>query len=93
MIKLVAETGLLHADPAVVRYVTGGAPTPRDEVEHEGLPAFPAAYERGDGYGFWAAEEKPSRMFVGWFHLRPAASMPRDEPELSNALVCGAWGR
>jgi len=83
----------LDADPAVVRYVTGGAPTPRDEVEHEWLPAFLAAYERGDGYGFWAAEEKPSRVFVGWFHLRPAAGMPRDEPELGYRLVRSAWGR
>jgi len=67
----------LDADPAVVRYVTSGAPTPRDEVEHEWLPAFLAGYERGDGYGSWAAEEKPSWVFVGWFHLRPAAGMPR----------------
>ena len=70
-----------------------GAPTPRDEVEHDWLPALLAAYERGDGYGFWAAEEKPSRAFVGWFHLRPAAGMPRDEPELGYRLVRSAWGR
>ena len=83
----------LDADPAVVRYVTGGAPTPREEVEREWLPAFLTAYERGDGYGFWAAEEKPSRAFVGWFHLRPAEGAPRDEPELGYRLVRGAWGR
>ena len=83
----------LDADPAVVHYVTGGAPTPREEVEREWLPAFLAAYARGDGYGFWAAEEKPSRAFVGWFHLRPAAGAPRDEPELGYRLVHAAWGR
>ena len=32
-------------------------------------------------------------MFVGWFHLRPAAGMPRDEPELGYRLVRSAWGR
>ena len=83
----------LDADPAVVHYVTGGAPTPREEVEGEWLPAFLAAYERGDGYGFWAAEEKPARSFVGWFHLRPAEGAPRDQPELGYRLVRSAWGR
>ena len=83
----------LDADPAVMRYVTGGAPTAREEVEREWLPAFLAAYERGDGYGFWAAEEKPSRAFIGWFHLRPAEGAPRDEPELGYRLVRRVWGR
>lgn len=83
----------LDADPAVMRYVTAGAPTPREEIEQEWLPAFLAAYERGDGYGFWAAEEKPARAFVGWFHLRPAQAAPRDEPELGYRLVRSAWGR
>lgn len=83
----------LDADAEVMRYVTGGLPTPRKEVEREWLPAFLEAYDRDDGYGFWAAEEKPSRTFVGWFHLRPAEGMPRDEPELGYRLVRGAWGR
>lgn len=80
----------LDADPSVMRYVTGGAATPREEVEREWLPAFLAAYACGDGYGFWAAEEQPSRAFVGWFHLRPAKGAPRDEPELGSRLVRGA---
>lgn len=83
----------LDADPAVVRYVTGGAATPRQEVELEWIPAFLAGYQRGDGYGFWAAEEKPARSFVGWFHLRPAEGAARDEPELGYRLARAAWGR
>jgi RimJ/RimL family protein N-acetyltransferase len=83
----------LDSDPAVTRFVTGGAPTPRDEVEREWLPAFLAAYERGAGYGFFAAEEKPGRAFVGWFHLRPAPDAPRDAPELGYRLARSAWGR
>lgn len=83
----------LDADPAVVRYVTGGAATPREEVELDWIPAFLAGYQRGDGYGFWAAEEKPARVFVGWFHLRPAEGAARDEPELGYRLARAAWGR
>lgn len=83
----------LDADPVVMRYVSGGLATPREEIEREWIPALLAAYERGDGYGLWAAEEKPSRAFVGWFHLRPAEGAARDEPELGYRLVRSAWGR
>jgi len=41
----------LDADPDVMRYVTGGIPTPREEVEKEALPAFLGYYERFEGYG------------------------------------------
>lgn len=83
----------LDADPAVMHFITGGAATPREEVEQEWLPAFLAAYARGDGYGSWAVEEKPSRAFVGWYHLRPAPGAAPDEPELGYRLVRAAWGR
>jgi RimJ/RimL family protein N-acetyltransferase len=48
----------LDADPDVMRYVTGGIPTSREEIENEFLPAFLGYYQRYEGYGFWAAIEK-----------------------------------
>lgn len=30
----------LDADPAVIRFLSGGRPTPRAEIEHDYLPAF-----------------------------------------------------
>ena len=36
----------LDADPDVMRFVTGGVPTSRDEIENEVLPAFLGYYER-----------------------------------------------
>jgi hypothetical protein len=51
----------LNADPDVMRFLTGGMPTGRDEIENELLPVFLGYYERSDGYGFWAAIEKPPR--------------------------------
>ncbi len=82
----------LDADPAVMRYVTGKA-TPRAEIEEEILPAFLSYYERFPGYGFWAAIEKTTGDFLGWFHLRPAAGHPEDEPELGYRLRRAAWGK
>jgi RimJ/RimL family protein N-acetyltransferase len=71
----------LDADPDVMNFITGGIPTPRDEIKNEVLPAFLAYYERFDGYGFWAAIEKPSGEFLGWFHFRPREGASLDEAE------------
>jgi RimJ/RimL family protein N-acetyltransferase len=83
----------LDSDPAVMRYVTGGRPTPRAEIETEILPAWLGWYERTPGYGFWAAIEKAGGAFIGWFHLRPADDDRPDEPELGYRLCTSAWGK
>jgi RimJ/RimL family protein N-acetyltransferase len=83
----------LDGDPAVMQFITGGRATPRSEIEDDYLPAFLGYYDRFDGYGFWAAIEKESDEFVGWFHLRPAPGAPDNEPELGYRLRRGAWGR
>jgi RimJ/RimL family protein N-acetyltransferase len=83
----------LDADPAVMRYINGGRPTPRDEVRDDILPAWLAYHDRGDRYGFWAAHDRATGAFLGWFHLRPRREDPDDEPELGYRLVVAAWGR
>ena len=88
----------LDADPAVMRYINGGQPTTRDEMRDEYLPWWLAYYERGDRWGFWAAIERESGRFLGWFHLRPndedpARTDPDDEPELGYRLHRDVWGR
>jgi len=83
----------LDADPAVMRYINGGRPTPRDEIRDVYLPGWMAWYGAGDRYGFWAAIEKRTGAFLGWFHLRPQEGDPDDEPELGYRLIASAWGR
>lgn len=83
----------LDSDPDVMRYITGGRPTPREQVRDEVLPAFLAYYERFAGYGFWAAVEKATGQFLGWFHLRPPEGANPDEPELGYRLLRSAWGK
>jgi RimJ/RimL family protein N-acetyltransferase len=83
----------LDADPDVMHYITGGRPTPRAEIEHDILPAFLGYHERFAGYGFWAAIEKATGDFLGWFHFRPAPGSPPDEPELGYRLRRSAWGK
>jgi RimJ/RimL family protein N-acetyltransferase len=83
----------LDADPGVMHFITGGIPTAREEIEQEILPAFLAYYERFEGYGFWAAIEKPTGQFLGWFHLRPREGASLDEAELGYRLRKSAWGK
>lgn len=81
----------LDSDPAVMRYITGGPSTPRDEIV-EGILPFWIAMNRGSpGYGFWAAHERTTNEFLGWFHLRPEPG-PEADPELGYRLRSGAWG-
>jgi RimJ/RimL family protein N-acetyltransferase len=83
----------LDADPDVMRFVTGGVPTSREEIEQEFLPAFLGYYQRYQGFGFWAAIEKATGEFLGWFHFRPRADAPAGEVELGYRLRRSAWGQ
>jgi RimJ/RimL family protein N-acetyltransferase len=83
----------LDGDPDVMRFINGGRPTPRQEIENDVLPTFLDYYERFPGYGFWAAVEKSTGRFVGWFHFRPAERAHPDEIELGYRLRKSAWGK
>ena len=83
----------LDSDPAVMRYINGGRPTTVEEMRDDYLPWWLAYYDRGDAWGFWAAIERETGAFLGWFHLRPNAGDPSDEPELGYRLIQAAWGR
>jgi RimJ/RimL family protein N-acetyltransferase len=83
----------LDGDPEVMRFLTGGKPTPRAAMVNTLLPAFTRYYERSAGYGFWAAIEKASGEFLGWFHFRPPQGSPPDEVELGYRLHRAAWGK
>ena len=83
----------LDADPDVMRFVTGGIPTSREEIQNEVLPAFLGYYQRYEGYGFWAAIEKETGEFLGWFHFRPRPDSAPGEVELGYRLRKSAWGK
>jgi RimJ/RimL family protein N-acetyltransferase len=83
----------LDSDPDVMRFVNGGIPTSRDEIENEFLPAFLGYYERSAEYGFWAAIERSTGDFLGWFHFRPRDGSSPDQAELGYRLRKSVWGR
>jgi RimJ/RimL family protein N-acetyltransferase len=83
----------LDSDAEVMRFVTGGRPTSRDEIVTDFLPAFLSYYERFAGYGFWAVIEKSTGDFLGWFHFRPPAGGAAGDVELGYRLRRAAWGQ
>jgi RimJ/RimL family protein N-acetyltransferase len=91
----------LDNDPEVTRYVG-----PRRLFEVEAYRAdirdrFLPYYARYEGLGFWAAVEKASGEFLGWFCLRPGldyrfakeAGFQEGEVELGYRLRRSAWGK
>ncbi len=83
----------LDSDPEVTRYLTK-APPVREKVAGEVIPGMLRYYEDHPGFGTWAAVEKATGAFIGWFHLRPAHDGGRDdEPELGYRFRRAAWGK
>jgi RimJ/RimL family protein N-acetyltransferase len=84
----------LDSEPAVMRYLTGGQPTEPTVVRELHLPSILGGYERWGGkFGLFAAYEKDSGAFIGWFCLRPERGGPMDEVELGYRLRQEAWGK
>jgi RimJ/RimL family protein N-acetyltransferase len=84
----------LDSDPGVMRFLTG-APTPREVIETKILPEFLA--DDGSRLGCWAAVERSTGAFVGWFQLRrpqwPLEAQGPDDAELGYRLRTSCWGK
>jgi RimJ/RimL family protein N-acetyltransferase len=70
----------LNADPAVMRFINGGLPTPRSDVED--------AVHRAIG-SRWLGFERDTDEFTGWFGLRPSDR----GRELGYRTPRSVWGR
>ena len=82
----------LDSDPDVIRYVTRHQPS-REEVIARVSKRI-AYYDEKPGFGVWAAVERVTGDFIGWFHLYPADDDGSgDEPELGYRLRRPAWGK
>jgi RimJ/RimL family protein N-acetyltransferase len=83
----------LDSDPAVMRFLTKGRPTPLAVIREQMLPRFLGYYERFEGRGYWAAVEQSSGQFLGWLALEPPEDGSLDEAELGYRLRASAWGQ
>ncbi|HUJ26293.1 MAG TPA: GNAT family N-acetyltransferase [Myxococcales bacterium] len=80
----------LDADPEVMRFINGGAPTAAEAIRIDILPRFLRYHAAYDHFGFFAAETQGE--FIGWFHFRPGRDASLGT-ELGYRLARAAWGR
>ncbi|MEO7000507.1 MAG: GNAT family N-acetyltransferase [Ktedonobacterales bacterium] len=83
----------LDSDPQVMRWITGGASTPREVIQRDILPAFLHSYDRIAGFGVWAAIERASGDFVGWFSFRPPEGSGSENVAFGYRLRRAVWGQ
>jgi RimJ/RimL family protein N-acetyltransferase len=76
----------LDSDPAVMKYINGGRPTPMSVIVASVLPSHLVYHS---GYGHWAAQEASTGDFVGWFALQPTDAP--HEAELGYRLHKHHW--
>jgi RimJ/RimL family protein N-acetyltransferase len=83
----------LNGDPEVVRYLTGGQPTPREEIRDQIMPFHLSVYDRLDRLGTWAAESAATGEFLGWFHFRPGSDGDITNIDLGYRLLRSSWNK
>ncbi len=79
-------------DPDVMRYINGGTPTPWEVTLDQILPGFLQYNESAPGFGFFAAIEKTTDTFVGWFVFRPTGDDP-SHVAIGYRFHKAAWGK
>ncbi|GGT80695.1 GNAT family N-acetyltransferase [Streptomyces lateritius] len=91
-----ADTDNLFAldnDPHVMRFINGGKPTSRETIQTQTLPRLLHDYLCFGTRGYWAAEEKATRTFLGWFEFRPLDDHTAAVVELGYRLNKATWGK
>lgn len=91
-----ADTGHLFAldnDPDVMRFINGGRPASREAIKTRTLPRLLHDHPCFGTRGYWAAEEKTTGTFLGWFEYRPLRDDSPAVVELGYRLNKAAWGR
>ncbi|MBU3022489.1 GNAT family N-acetyltransferase [Aestuariibacter sp. A3R04] len=88
----------LDQDEEVMRYLTGGRKTTREEINHTFLPRLAAFSQRDKGWGLWRVAEKgKGGNDLGWILVRPMGffSGERDDEniELGWRFRRVSWGR
>jgi RimJ/RimL family protein N-acetyltransferase len=83
----------LNRDPEVMRYLTGGKPTPRAVLQDSVIPFHLTVYQRLDRLGTWAAESNATGEFLGWFHFRPGPDEDITNIDLGYRLRRSAWNK
>lgn len=83
----------LDSDPDVMRFINGGRPASREAIRGLTLPRLLHDHACFGTRGYWAAEEKDTGTFLGWFEFRPLDDDSPAVVELGYRLNKAAWGK
>lgn len=80
----------LDSDPRVMKFFTGGKPSPRAAVEAamKRILRYPVLYP---DLGIWYATRRDTGEFIGWFCFKYAGRSP--DIEVGYRLMHRAWGQ
>jgi len=87
----------LDQDPEVMRYLTAGKSTSREDISNIFIPRMEAYRDDKKGWGLWGVFLQDNKDFIGWVLVRPMEFFS-DKPELDN-LELGwrfkqsSWGK
>ncbi|MFE9121898.1 GNAT family N-acetyltransferase [Streptomyces sp. NPDC007172] len=87
------ELFALDNDRDVMRFINGGRPTSREVIRTRTMPRLLRDYPCFGTRGYWAAQEKDTGVFLGWFEFRPLDAHSPAVVELGYRLNRAAWGR
>jgi [ribosomal protein S5]-alanine N-acetyltransferase len=80
----------LDSDPRVLKYINGGKPMGRAQVE-AAVKRVTGYYALYPGLGVWRASRRDNGAFVGWYCLKYCP--PTADVEVGYRLLFDAWGK
>lgn len=87
----------LDSDPAVMRYLTNGKPTSREQIEQFYLPRLAKFTNPQQGWGLWHCSLIDDETFLGWVLIRPMyffnGEMDERDLEIGWRFKQIAWGK
>lgn len=87
----------LDQDPLVMKFITRGKTTTREEIENRFLPRLQAYRDPESGWGLWGVNSKHADEFLGWVLIRPMGFFggERDDRnlEIGWRFHQSAWGK
>lgn len=87
----------LDQDSEVMRFINGGKPTTRAEIDTVWIPRMKSYADPQKGWGLWKVLIQETDEFIGWILVRPMYFFTKqrndDNLELGWRLKQKAWGK
>lgn len=88
---------LLDQNPEVMRYLNGGKPTSKQDIEKVFIPRLYAYRNKHKGWGLWKVTVIETQEDIGWILVRPMEFFS-DTPEFNNIelgwrFIQSSWGK